>query len=92
MVLVLNLGRHRRRVALAVELVRLLSHKTLASHRTCPAVGQVSMQRGFFQMLSTCPACQGTGTVIEEPCPDCTGGLVEAASELEIDIPAGWKP
>jgi DnaJ-class molecular chaperone len=41
-------------------------------------------------MLSTCPACQGAGQVIDDPCSDCRGqGLAKAKQELEIDIPAG---
>jgi DnaJ-class molecular chaperone len=41
-------------------------------------------------MLGTCPACQGAGQVIDDPCNDCRGqGLAKVQSELEIDIPAG---
>ena len=38
--------------------------------KTCGGSGQVQRAGlgGFFQMVSTCPQCQGTGQVITDPC------------------------
>ena len=41
--------------------------------RQCGGRGQVA-QRGFggmFQMITTCPACMGQGTMVDTPCPEC---------------------
>jgi molecular chaperone DnaJ len=41
-------------------------------------------------MRTTCPRCQGTGTIITDPCPACRGaGLVEKPVDVDIPIPAG---
>ena len=36
--------------------------------RQCNGHGQVRYQQGFFSVARTCPVCQGTGTMIENPC------------------------
>ncbi len=59
---------------------------------TCDGNGQV-MQAGLggmFRMVTACPACKGRGTVIEDPCPDCSGnGRQPKRRVLEVKIPAG---
>ena len=56
----------------------------------CRGYGQVESRQGFFAMRTTCPRCQGAGTVISDPCPACRGeGLVEKPVDVEIPIPAG---
>ncbi|MDP6438303.1 MAG: molecular chaperone DnaJ [Candidatus Brocadiia bacterium] len=56
----------------------------------CRGYGQVESRRGFFAMRTTCPRCQGTGTIITDPCPACRGaGLVEKPVDVDIPIPAG---
>ena len=46
--------------------------------------------RGFFRVQTTCPACQGRGTVIRERCPACVGaGRVNKKVVLEVKIPPG---
>jgi molecular chaperone DnaJ len=42
------------------------------------------------QSISTCPKCQGRGTLIDQPCPKCGGrGQVEREETLTVDIPVG---
>lgn len=56
----------------------------------CGGRGQVMQSAGILRVQSTCPQCQGTGSVITDPCPECRGaGLVAQRVELEVDIPAG---
>jgi molecular chaperone DnaJ len=48
------------------------------------------MQQGFFSIQQTCPACRGTGTVIEEPCRHCRGnGRLREEKTLSVKVPAG---
>lgn len=59
---------------------------------TCGGSGQVQRAGlgGFFQMVSTCPQCQGTGQVITDPCKVCRGqGVVPKKRSLTVKIPAG---
>ena len=52
--------------------------------------GQVSRGGGFFQMISTCRHCGGTGEVITNPCKKCEGtGRIAKKREVNIKIPAG---
>mgnify|MGYP002624045524 FL=1 len=56
----------------------------------CAGQGQVVQSRGFFRVQTTCPACQGRGTVIRERCPACVGaGRVNKKVVLEVKIPPG---
>ncbi|MBN1362264.1 MAG: molecular chaperone DnaJ [Sedimentisphaerales bacterium] len=56
----------------------------------CGGSGQVAKGGGFFQMVSTCPQCRGTGQVITNPCPKCKGsGRVPRKRTVTIKIPAG---
>lgn len=59
---------------------------------TCGGSGQVQRAGlgGFFQMVSTCPQCRGTGQVITDPCKKCRGaGQVPKKRKLSVKIPAG---
>jgi molecular chaperone DnaJ len=57
---------------------------------TCGGTGQVVQGGGFFQMISTCGRCKGSGQVITDPCRNCRGtGRVGHKRELTIKIPAG---
>ena len=40
---------------------------------TCGGQGRIRHAQGFFTLERTCPACQGRGQVIEDPCPSCAG-------------------
>jgi molecular chaperone DnaJ len=63
------------------------------SAKTCPqcrGLGQIAYSRGFFRMNTTCDRCEGEGTVIETPCPDCDGrGRVNERVKIKIPVPPG---
>lgn len=43
-----------------------------------------------FQQITVCPACGGSGTVIEKPCRGCDGrGRVDKEESLKVRIPPG---
>ena len=57
---------------------------------TCGGHGQVRMQQGFFSVQQTCPRCNGTGSVIGDPCDDCHGqGRIKEQKTLSVKVPAG---
>ena len=58
---------------------------------TCHGAGRVrASQGGFFHIERTCPACQGRGEVVRDPCLDCAGsGRVMQTRTLSVNIPAG---
>ncbi|HLL26325.1 MAG TPA: molecular chaperone DnaJ [Xanthobacteraceae bacterium] len=58
--------------------------------RNCGGAGRIRHAQGFFTLERTCPACQGRGSVIEEPCAACGGaGRITRERTLEVQIPAG---
>ncbi|MBC7520679.1 MAG: molecular chaperone DnaJ [Sandarakinorhabdus sp.] len=57
---------------------------------TCGGQGRVAMRQGLFTVERTCPACQGVGQTIADPCDTCHGaGRVEKAKTLSVNIPRG---
>ena len=45
---------------------------------------------GSMRSVRTCSTCNGTGEVIDTPCPTCGGsGILRKTVELNVDIPAG---
>jgi molecular chaperone DnaJ len=45
---------------------------------------------GEFVRTQACPACRGSGTVVETPCTQCDGnGRTIETSELTVEIPGG---
>ncbi|MEZ0391147.1 MAG: molecular chaperone DnaJ [Pseudobdellovibrionaceae bacterium] len=57
---------------------------------TCGGHGQVRVSQGFFQMATTCPTCQGQGTVVKNPCKQCRGsGRQKQHRKIKITIPPG---
>ncbi|MBM3298852.1 MAG: molecular chaperone DnaJ [Deltaproteobacteria bacterium] len=57
---------------------------------TCGGRGQVTRSQGFFSISTTCPTCQGSGTVITDPCHTCKGaGRVIMRKKLALKIPPG---
>lgn len=61
---------------------------------TCGGAGQVRMARrsflGTMMTVSGCPDCQGVGSLVEQPCPECHGrGVVTADQRVNVEIPAG---
>lgn len=58
--------------------------------RYCGGRGQVVQSSGIFRVQTTCPACQGAGTLIKEPCTGCRGtGFTLHRLKREVVIPAG---
>lgn len=61
---------------------------------TCRGQGEVAhVQRSFLGEIRTlrpCAACRGFGTIIPEPCRECSGdGRVRSRRTLTVKIPAG---
>jgi len=57
---------------------------------TCRGMGRVRAQQGFFTLERTCPNCQGTGSVIKDPCKRCQGaGRQQEEKSLAVNIPPG---
>ncbi len=64
--------------------------KAPVSCRTCAGRGQVRYQQGFFSIARTCPTCQGSGSVVSDPCTSCKGeGRKLQQKTVEAKIPAG---
>ncbi len=62
----------------------------------CHGTGRVvTVQRtilGQMQTQATCPACGGSGTVIDTPCETCQGqGRAPSRERVDIEIPAGIR-
>jgi molecular chaperone DnaJ len=58
--------------------------------RSCSGQGQVRYQQGFFSIARTCPACQGAGSVITDPCSKCKGeGRILQQRTVDAKVPAG---
>jgi len=58
--------------------------------RACDGRGQIRYQQGFFSIARTCSTCQGSGSVISDPCPKCKGeGRVLRERAVETKVPAG---
>jgi len=56
----------------------------------CGGRGQVARGGGFFQMVSTCRQCGGSGQVITNPCRKCKGtGRMPKKRIVNIKIPPG---
>lgn len=57
---------------------------------TCGGAGEVRFTQGFFSVARTCPACQGLGQVITDPCHDCKGsGKTAFEAALKVPVPPG---
>ena len=56
----------------------------------CRGSGRLTRRQGFFAFSSTCPTCQGAGTLIESPCGLCFGvGRKKKREKIEVAIPPG---
>ncbi len=63
---------------------------SLQTCSTCRGNGQVVRSQGFFQISTTCPACQGEGRIVSDPCKGCGGaGRVKAERKIMVRIPPG---
>ncbi|MBA2738761.1 MAG: molecular chaperone DnaJ [Actinomycetota bacterium] len=61
---------------------------------TCRGRGEVTqVQRSFLgevRTARTCPTCRGFGTVIPDPCPECSGdGRVRSRRTITVKVPSG---
>jgi molecular chaperone DnaJ len=57
---------------------------------TCNGSGQVARGGGFFQMVSSCRQCGGTGQIISDPCKKCKGsGRIPKRRTVNIKVPPG---
>ncbi len=58
--------------------------------RRCGGRGQVVQSAGILRVQTSCPACQGAGSVITDPCDACRGhGYVSTRARVDVAIPAG---
>jgi molecular chaperone DnaJ len=60
----------------------------------CAGAGRVQQVSqsvfGQFVRASTCPRCQGAGTIVETPCERCAGeGRLVEEQTLDVEVPAG---
>jgi molecular chaperone DnaJ len=56
----------------------------------CGGRGQVVQAQGFIRIQTTCPACRGKGTMVQDPCPKCRGGgRVPVMRKIDVNIPPG---
>jgi len=56
----------------------------------CGGQGVVTRQSGIFIQQMECPQCNGTGSVISDPCETCNGeGREQKLDRVKIKIPAG---
>ncbi len=64
--------------------------KSATTCKQCQGHGQVRFQQGFFSVARTCPECNGTGTLISEPCKECHGECrVQKEHKILVKVPAG---
>jgi len=58
----------------------------------CGGRGVLDDNQGMFSFSTPCRNCQGTGSVITDPCPTCHGGGMERRPrEVKVRIPAGVR-
>ncbi|MCP4669807.1 MAG: molecular chaperone DnaJ [Desulfobacula sp.] len=56
----------------------------------CRGTGQFIQNQGFFKVKTTCPYCQGQGSIIANPCRKCRGAKrIEVSRKVQVKIPAG---
>jgi len=61
-----------------------------AQCRRCGGHGQIVQSAGILRVQTTCPTCQGAGSVITDPCEGCRGrGYVQERTKLDVKIAAG---
>ena len=57
---------------------------------TCGGMGQVASSQGFLSIRRTCPKCNGSGAVVENPCGDCKGeGRIREPDTVKVNVPPG---
>mmetsp|Transcript_17281 Transcript_17281/g.25709 ORF Transcript_17281/g.25709 Transcript_17281/m.25709 type:complete len:319 (+) Transcript_17281:486-1442(+) len=64
--------------------------KSRVKCKNCDGSGHSVHTQGFFQMMETCRHCEGTGSVIEDPCSTCSGaGYRRERKRVQITVPEG---
>ena len=65
------------------------------SPKVCPVCngrGVEAQGQGVFSITRPCSRCNGSGTVIEDPCPTCAGqGRLREMKRYRVNIPAGVR-
>ncbi len=57
---------------------------------TCKGAGHTRLQQGFFSISRTCGRCEGTGSVITDPCNECKGqGRIKKKRPVTLKVPPG---
>jgi len=57
---------------------------------TCRGAGHTRLQQGFFSISRTCGRCNGTGSIITDPCRECKGqGKVKRKRTVTLKVPPG---
>ena len=63
---------------------------TRESCRRCGGRGQIVQSAGILRVQTTCPDCQGAGSLNTNPCKQCRGsGYQKHRVRLDVAIPAG---
>jgi molecular chaperone DnaJ len=58
----------------------------------CNGRGVEAQGQGVFSITRPCSRCNGSGTVIEDPCPTCAGeGRLREMKRYRVNIPAGVR-
>lgn len=58
--------------------------------RRCGGRGQVVQSAGILRVQTTCPDCQGAGSINTNPCKPCRGsGYTKHRVQIDVAIPAG---
>lgn len=57
---------------------------------SCSGYGKVERNSGLMRIVTTCPACRGSGVTVTSKCNTCKGkGQTRQKQDIEIKIPAG---
>lgn len=67
---------------------------SVSNCNTCRGSGQVRRTQrslfGQFAQITSCPTCQGRGSIIDSPCSNCRGaGMERRKRKTAVNIPAG---
>jgi molecular chaperone DnaJ len=58
----------------------------------CNGSGLVTNNQGTFSFSEPCLKCQGVGTVVDTPCPECRGtGETNRSRNITVRVPAGVR-
>lgn len=56
----------------------------------CGGRGQVMQAHGIFRVQTTCPSCNGAGSIVKEHCSSCRGsGQEQQEVKLDLTVPPG---